>query len=169
MKPSYLTATVVSAVSGLILALSLFTFVAAAGAIPTLEATVEGSRIVPTFTPSASATWIMVILSGLIGGAVIAIITRSIARVVDPEGSRSSLALVVPVGAAVGALVSMVVIPLGVTVLGAITEGQAVIGVADMVMLVAVTGLVAGGSVGWLIHVLVRPPVHEEDSELLAA
>jgi hypothetical protein len=169
MKPSYLTATVVGAASGLVLALSVFTFVAAAGGIPSLTAELEGSSVVPTFAPSASATWYMVVLAGLVGGAIIAVVTWAVGRTVDPEGSRSPLALVVPVGASVAAIVAMVVMPLGVTTLGTVSEGRAVVSVADMVLLVATTGILVGGAVAWLTHVLVRPPVHEDDPELLNA
>ena len=168
MKPSYLTATTVGAVSGLVVALSLFTFVAATGAIPSLTAVVEGSRVVPTFQPSASATWQLVVLSGLIGGALIAIVTRAVGRVLDPD-TKSSLAVVVPVGAILGALVAMSLIPLGISVLGSIRAGLVIIGVANFVMLSALAGFVAGGVVAWITYVIVRPPAHKEDTELLSA
>ncbi|MCB1246336.1 MAG: hypothetical protein KDB69_03635 [Acidimicrobiia bacterium] len=167
MKPSYSTSFFVGAVAGAILALSLFTYFAAAGAVRTLQAEVVGSDLVPTFAPSASATWYMVILGGLIGGTIIAIVTYALSRVVDPDGSAGSLWVMVPVGSVVAAIVSMIVFPLGVTVLGSITDGNAVIGVADMVVLVVVAGAVAGGIVAWLSAIIARPTTPAPDDELL--
>jgi hypothetical protein len=166
MKPSYLTATAVGAVSGVVIALSIFAFVGATGAIPSLTAEVQGSQVVPTFEPSASATWQLVVLSGLVGGMLIAIITRAVGRVLDPD-AKSSLAVVVPLGAFLGAVGSMAVIPLGVSVLGSVDGGLVIIGVADFVLLAALAGLVAGGIVAWLTYVIVRPPAYKEDTELL--
>lgn len=167
MKPSYLTATVVGAVSGLVIALSIFTFAAAAGAIPSLTAEIQGSQVVPTFEPAASATWQIVVLSGLIGGMLIAIITRAVGRVLDPD-SQSSLAVVVPLGAFLGAVGAMAIIPLGISVLGSVDGGLVIIGVADFVVLAALAGLVAGGIVAWITYVIVRPPAYKEDAELLS-
>ncbi len=167
MKPSYITATVVGAVSGLVIALALFTLVAATGAIPSLTAVPQGSRVVPTFQPAASATWQLVVLSGLVGGAVVAIITRAVGRVIEPE-SKSSLAVVIPLGALLGAIGAMAILPLGISVLGSIDQGAVVIGVADFVVLAGLAGLVAGGIVAWITYVIVRPPAYKEDTELLA-
>jgi hypothetical protein len=166
MKPSYFTATAVGAVSGLVISLAIFTYVAATGAIPSLTAEIQGSQVVPTFEPAASATWQLVILSGLIGGTIIAVVTRAVGRVLDPD-SRSSLALVIPVGAFLGAVGAMAIMPLGISVLGSVDAGLVVIGVADFVMLAGLAGLVAGAIVAWITYVLVRPPVHVEDHELL--
>lgn len=167
MKPSYFTATAIGAVSGLVIALSMFTFVAATGAIPSLTAEIQGSQVVPTFEPTASATWQLVILSGLIGGMLIAIITRAVGRVLDPD-SKSSLAVVIPVGAFLGAVGAMAIIPLGISSLGSVDGGLVIIGVADFVLLAALAGFLAGGIVAWITYVIVRPPAYKEDTELLS-
>lgn len=169
MKPSYSTALVIGAVTGVIVALSLFVFFAAAGAVPSLTAVAEGTDVVPTLSASASATWIVVILAGLAGGFLIATITWAVGRVLDPQASSAPLVVVAPLGAAIGAIIGMIVFPLGITVAGSISEGNANIGVADLVMLTAIVGLVAGGSVAWLSYLLVRPSVPADDPELLAA
>ena len=168
MKPSYTTAAVVGAVTGLVIALSIFTFVAASGAVSSLTAEQHGSQLVPTFTPAASATWQLVVLSGLVGGTLVSIITRAVGRVLDPD-TGSSLLVVVPIGAFLGAVGSMIVMPLGVSVFGSIDGGRLFISVADFVLLAATAGLVAGGIVAWITYVIVRPPAYKEDTELLAA
>ena len=52
--------------------------------------------------------------------------------------------------------------------LGSIAEGRAIVGVADLVLLASLAGLVAGGSVAWFSYVLARPHEPAEDTELLA-
>lgn len=159
---------VIGAVTGVVIALALFTFVAASGAVRTLMTELDGADVVPTFAPSASATWIMVILAGLAGGALIATVTRTASRVIDPGTPSAPGAIIVSLGAVIGATIAMVVYPLGITVLGSITEGNAVIGVADFVVLTAVAGLIAGAGVAWFSYILARPSAPAEDPELLA-
>jgi len=168
MKPSYSTALVVGAVSGLVLGLCLFAFITAYGGIPSLTAVVEGSDVTPTLAAAASATWVMIVLAGLVGGTVIAVATYAVARVLEPDASSAPLIIIGPLGAVIGAVIGMVVFPLGITVMGSISEGNAVIGVADLVILTAITGLVAGGAVAWLSYILARPSAPAEDTELLS-
>lgn len=169
MKPSYTTSFIVGAVSGLVLAVVLATYVAATGGVPSLTAVLEGSDVVPTIAPAASSMWITVIIAGLIGGFILAAATKAIASVIDPEAATASVTVIGSVGAVVGATVAIVVMPLGVTVLGSITDGAAIIGVADLFILTAIAGLVGGGSVVWLSYVLARQPEPKDDPELLAA
>jgi hypothetical protein len=169
MKPSYSTALVIGAITGVVVALSLLVFFAASGAVPSLTAVPDGSDVVPTLTAPASATWIIVILAGAGGGLVVSIATFAVGRVLDPEASSAPLAVVAPLGAIVGAVIGMVVFPLGITVAGSISEGNANIGVADLTVLTAITGLVGGGAIAWLSYILVRPSSPADDPELLAA
>jgi len=169
MKPSYTTSFVVGAVSGLVLGVVLATYIAATGGIPSLTAVLEGADVVPTIAPAASAMWITTILAGLIGGFILAATTKAIASVIDPDATTASVTVIGSIGAVVGATVAMVVIPLGVTVLGSVTDGAAIIGVADLFVLAAITGLVGGGSVVWFSYVLARQPQPAEDPELLSA
>ncbi len=169
MKPNYTAALVIGGVSGLVVALALFTFFAASGAVPSLTVEVDGSDVVPTFSAAASATWMVVILSSIVGGTVIAILTRVVARVIEPGGRSMSLGVIASVGAVVAPLVAMVVFPLGITVLGSISDGHAIIGVADLVILTAIVGLLAGASVAWISYILARPSTPAEDPELLTA
>lgn len=169
MKPNYSTAIVIGAVSGLVISLALFTFVAASGGISSLEIELDGADVIPTFAASASATWTMVVLASLGGGAIIATATYATARVIEPEAAAAPLIVVASLGAVIAAVVGMVVFPLGVTVMGSISEGNAVVGVGDMVVLTAMVGLVSGGSIAWLSYILTRPPTPAVDTELLAA
>ena len=147
----------------------LATYVTATGGIGSLTAESVGADVVPTIAPAASAMWITVIIAGLIGGFILAAGTKAIASVIDPEATTASVTVIGTIGAVVGATVAVVVIPLGITVLGSVTDGLAIIGVADLFVLAAITGFVAGASVVWLSYVLARQPEHTEDSELLAA
>ncbi len=169
MKPSYTTSLIIGAVTGSIMGVVLATYVTATGGIGSLSAEIEGGDVVPTIAPAASAMWITVIIAGLVGGFVLAVATKAIASVIDPEAATSSVTVIGTIGAVVSATVAVVVVPLGVTVLGSITEGLAVIGVADLFIVAAIAGLVAGASVVWLSYVLARRPEHAEDPELLAA
>ena len=90
-------------------------------------------------------------------------------KVIDPDADTAPFTVIATIVAIVGATVAVVVIPLGIMILGSITDGLAVIGVADMIVLAAIAGLVAGGTVVWISYVLARQPHHAEDPELLAA
>ena len=169
MKPSYTTSLLIGAVAGMIMGVALATYITATGGIPSLTAEIEGAEVVPMIAPAASAMWITVIIAGLIGGFILAAATKAIASVIDPDADTASFTLIAAIGAIVGATVAVVVIPLGITILGSITDGFAVIGVADLIVLAAIAGLVAGGTVVWVSYVLARQPHHAEDPELLAA
>lgn len=169
MKPSYSTALVIGAITGVVISLSLLVFFAASGAVPSLTAVLDGSDVVPTLSAPASATWIMVIFAGLVGGLIVSTVTYAVGKVLAPEASSAPLIVVAPLGAVIGAVIGMVVFPLGITVAGSISEGNANIGVADLAVLTAIAGLVGGGAVAWLSYILVRPSTPADDPELLAA
>jgi hypothetical protein len=169
MKPSYTTSIIIGSVVGLVVGVVLATYIGATGGVPSLIAELDGADVVPTIAPAASAMWITVIIAGVVGGFVLAVGTKAIASVIDPEASTSSVTVIGTLGAIVGATVAVVVFPLGVTILGSVTDGLAIIGVTDLIVLAAVTGLVAGGSVVFVSYVLARQPEHAEDPELLAA
>lgn len=166
MKPSYLTALLVGAVTGLVLALSLTLYVAATGAIPTVDAVVEGSNVVPVFAPPASALWIMVILTAGVGGVIAAVATKAVARAIDPDAPSASLAIIAPLGFVVGAVIGMAVFPLGALVLGSIEQGTVTLSVVQLISLASITGLVAGGLIVWFSYILARPPQIDEDEEI---
>ena len=169
MKPSYTTSLVIGSVLGLVMGVVLATYIASTGGVSSLIVELEGADVVPTIAPAASAMWITVIIAGLIGGWILGVGTKAIASVIEPEADTASVTLIGTIGAVVGATVAVVVMPLGITILGSITDGLAIIGVADLIVLSAITGLVAGGSVVWLSYVLARQPQHAEDTDLLAA
>lgn len=169
MKPSYLTALIVGAITGLVLALALTLFVGATGGLPSITAVQDGTRVMPVFAPPASALWFMVILASAVGGFVTAAVTRAVARVIDPDASSASLAVIAPLGSAVAAVVGMSVFPLGSVVFGAISEGTVTLTVVELLALAGVTGLVAGAVIAWSSYVLARPPVASEDKALLPA
>lgn len=168
MKRSNGKALVVGASFGLILALSLMLYIAATGAVPSVNATVDNVGVVPVFAPAASALWISLILGASFGGLVLAIGTGAVSRVIEPEARPASFAVVAVVGAVVSPIIAMSVLPLGIIVLGSIEEGTATIGVVELVSLTAIIGIVAGGLVVWLSSVLSRPPEAKEDVDLLA-
>ena len=169
MKPSYMTSLLIGSVLGMVMGVVLATYITATGGVSSLIVELEGTKVVPTIAPAASAMWITVILAGLIGGWILAVGTKAIASVIEPEAETSSVTLIGTVGAIVGATVAVVIMPLGITILGSVADGLAIIGVADLIILAAVAGLVAGGSVVWLSYVLARQPQHVEDTDLLAA
>lgn len=163
MKPSYLTALVIGAVTGLVLALSLTLYVGATGGIPSVDAVVDGSSVVPVFAPPASSLWIIVILTSALGGLIAAVATKAVARAIDPDAQSASLVVIAPLGVVVGAVIGMAVFPLGTLVLGSIEEGTVTLSVVQLVALASITGLVAGGLVVWFSYILARPPQIEED------
>jgi len=166
MKPSYFTALLIGAVTGVVLALSLTLYVAATGGIPSVDAVVDGSRVVPVFAPPASALWIIVILTSGVGGLIVAVATKAVARAIDPDAESASLAVIAPLGFVVGTVIGMAVFPLGTLVLGTIEQGTATLSVVQLVSLAAVTGLVAGGLIAWFSYILARPPHVEADESI---
>ncbi len=166
MKPSYLTALIIGAVTGLVLALSLTLYVAATGAIPSVDAVVDGSRVVPVIAPPASALWIIVVLASGVGGLIAATATKAVARAIDPDARSASLAIIAPLGFVVGAVIGMAVFPLGTLVLGTIEQGTVTLSVVQLVSLASITGLVAGGLIVWFSYILARPPQTEDDETI---
>lgn len=163
MKASYLTALLVGAVTGLVLALTLILYVGATGGVPSVNAVVDGSRVVPVFAPSASSLWITVILACAFGGFVAAVATKATTRVIDPDASSASLGVIATLGLVIAPVIGMAVFPLGAVVLGTIEEGTVTLSVVQMVSLALTTGFVAGGLVVWLSYILARPPIVKED------
>jgi len=169
MKPSYGTALGIGAALGLVVSMAALLFVGATGAVSTMDVVGEGSGIEPAFAVPASALWIVVLITGAVGGLVLALATRAVARVIDPEANSASSILVGPIGIVVGGVVAMAVFPLGVTILGSLADGVATITVLQMILLAAIVGVAAGGAIVWLSYVMSRPPQSSEDPELLTA
>ncbi len=169
MKPSYGASMVIGAVTGLVGAIAIFLFIAGMGGVSSLDPAIDTGSVEPVFSISASALWSMTMLAGIAVGTVLSIATKAIARVIDPEANANSLWIIAPVGATVGAVIGMVVFPLGVAVIGTIAEGTATVTVTEMVAMVAISGILGGASVVWLSYVLSRPPILEPDPDLLAA
>jgi hypothetical protein len=166
MKPSYSVALLVGAVTGLVLALTLMLYVGATGGVPSVNAVVDGSRVIPVFAPSASALWITVILASAFGGFVAAAATKATTRVIDPDASSASLGVIATLGIVIAPVIGMAVFPLGAVVLGTIEEGTVTLSVVQMVSLALTTGFVAGGFVVWLSYILARPPIATQDPSI---
>jgi hypothetical protein len=166
MKPSYGTALVVGAVTGVVLAVSLTLYVGATGGVPSVDAVVDGTRIVPVFAPPASSLWIMVILTSALGGFVAAVTTTAIARVIDPDAKAASLVIIGTLGVIVAPVIGMAVFPIGAIVLGAISEGIVTLSVIQVVALALIVGFVAGAFIVWLSYILARPPMVKEDTSI---
>ncbi len=164
MKPSYITALVVGALTGTVLALSLMLYFAATGGVPSVDAVIEGTRVLPVFATPASALWIIVILTSALGGFVVSTATRAVSKALDPDAESAPLAVIAPLGMVIAPVIGMAVFPLGAVVLGSIEEGTVTVGVVEMVALAGVTGLVAGAFIVWLSYILARPPVSEVDT-----
>lgn len=168
MKPSYGSAFGIGAVVGLVLGAAAMLFVGATGGLPKLGIEGEGDAITPIFAVPASALWIVTILMTAFAGLVLAVATRAIARVIDPEAPSITMWIIAPVGAIVGAVVAFAVFPLGVSLLGSLADGVATVSVAGMTGLALTTGVAAGGSIVWVSYVMARPPQQVDDPELLA-
>ncbi len=168
MKPSYGSAFAVGAIAGLILAMAFALFAGATGGVPKLDTTGQGSSLEAAFAVPASAMWIVTLVLGAVGGAILAIVTVAVAKVIDPEAAGAPMLIVAPLGAVVGAVIAFAVLPLGVTVVGSVQDGIATASVAALTGLVAAVGLVGGAGVVWLSYILTRPPQAHPDPELLA-
>lgn len=169
MKPSYGTALGIGAAAGLVLSTVLLLFAGATGAVTTMGIVGEGQDIEPAFSTPASALWIVVLLMGGVGGLVLAITTRAIARVIDPDAKSVPSGVIGAIGLVVGAVVAIAVLPVGVTVLGSVSDGTATVTVIQMVLLASIVGVAGGAAVTWLSYIMARPPQHAADEELLAA
>jgi len=169
MKPSYMMSLVVGAVAGLIGATAAFLFVAAMGGVPSLNPAIDTGSVEPVFSIAASTLWSMAIITGAGIGIVLAIITKAVARVIDPDAAANSLLIIAPLGAVVGAVVGIIVFPLGSAIVGTIAEGTVTVTVTDMIIMVAIAGTLGGAGVVWLSYILSRPPEQNPDPDLLAA
>ena len=169
MKPSYSTSFLVGAVAGLVVAISILLFVGSLGGVSFLNPSIETGSVDPVFSIPASALWMLTLIAGFAGGAVVSGVTFGIARVIDPDATPVSSVIVILTGATVGATVAIVVMLLGAGILGTVADGVATVTVVQMVIFTAVIGLSGGATVAWLSYVLARPPVYETDPDLLAA
>jgi hypothetical protein len=169
MKPSYTSAFGVGAVVGLILAAAGTLFAGATGGVPKLGVTGEGSVLEPVFNVPASALWLVTIVVSAVLGLLLAVATRAIARVLDPEAPSVTLWLIAPLGAIVGGVVAFAVFPLGVSGFGTLQDGVASVSIAEMMLLSAIVGVSAGAVITWQSYIMARPPTTEDDPELLPA
>ncbi|MGI9665807.1 MAG: hypothetical protein ACR2N2_01730 [Acidimicrobiia bacterium] len=169
MKPSHGSAFGIGALVGLVLSTCAMLYFGASGGVPKLDVAGEGASIEPIFAVPASAMWTTTIVGGAICGLILAIATKAIARVIDPETSGASLWIIAPAGAIVGGVVAFAVFPLGVSLLGELKDGTAAVAVSDLVLLASLAGLAGGAIVTWQSYILARPPVHADDEELLQA
>ena len=158
----------IGAAAGLFLALAMFLFIASLGAVPSLNPIIETNSVEPTFSMPASTLWWMTIIAGVVAGALLGSATRAVSAVIDPDAISAPLWLIAPLGSIVGAVIGVVVLPLGVTLAGTISEGFATVTVTQMVALLATAGIIGGAIVVWQSYLLARPPMHGEDTELLA-
>lgn len=169
MKPSYSMSFLVGAVGGLVVAIAILLFVASLGGVSYLNPSFDTGSVDPVFSIPASALWMMTLIAGFAGGAVLSAITFGIARILDPDAIPISSIVVVLVGATVGATVALAVMLLGAGILGTVADGIATVTVVQMVIFTAVIGLSGGATVTWLSYILARPPAYETDPDLLAA
>ncbi len=169
MKPSYGSAFGIGAIVGLVVAVAGTLFVGATGGISKLAVTGEAASVEPVFAVPASALWIVTIVIAAVIGALLAVVTAAIARVIDPEASSVGLWVIAPLGAIVGGVVAFAVFPLGVTGLGTLQDGVATISVMSMVTLAAVAGLAGGSVIVWQSYIMARPPIGAPDPDLLPA
>ena len=154
---------------GLIAAVATFLFIAALGGVSALDPAIDTGSLEPVFSIPASTLWSMTALAGAAVGTVLAIVTKAIARVIDPDAGSNSLWIIAPLGAVVGAVAGLVVLALGAGVVGTIAEGTVTVTVTDLVTLVSVAGFVGGAAIVWQSYILSRPPEQKLDPELLAA
>jgi len=169
MKPSYGSALGIGAIVGAILALSALVFVAATGGVSKLIVIGEGASIEPAFAVPASAFWMVSILVAAVLGMVLAVITRAISAVIDPDSTGAPIWLIAVLGFIVGGVVAFAVFPLGITLLGTVQDGLATASVADLTLLTAIAGLAGGSVICWQSYIMARPPQPKEDTDLLAA
>lgn len=167
MKPNYGSAFGIGALVGLVLATATMLFVGATGGVPKLTVLDQGSSVEPAFSVPASAMWIVTIVAGAVCGLALAIATKTIARIIDPDTDGASMLIIAPLGAIVGGVVCFAIYPLGITLLGEVADGLATASVADIAILTAVAGLAAGSVITWQSYILARPPVPAEDTELM--
>lgn len=156
------------ALVGLVVALCSALFVGATGGVTKLDVIGEGASIEPVFSIPASAFWMVAIITGVVCGLVVAIATRAIAIVIDPDTTGASSWVIASLGAVVGGVVAFSVFPLGVTLLGSVQDGLATVSVADFVLLSAVAGITGGAIIVWQSYIMARPPQAQQDPELLA-
>ena len=167
MKPSYGSAFGIGAVVGLVLGAATMLFVGATGGLPKLGIEGEGDAITPVFAVPASALWIVTIIVAAIAGVILAVVTRGVARAIDPDAPSITLWIIAPVGAIVGGVIAFAVFPLGVSLLGSLADGVATISFAGMVALALIAGVAGGSIIVWSSYVMARPPQPVEDPELL--
>ena len=169
MKPSYGSAFGIGAIAGTVIALCALVFAGATGGVSKLIVLGEGAAIEPAFAVPASAFFMVISVVGGLCGLILALATRAVSAVIEPDRAGAPTWLIGVLGFIVGAVVALAVYPLGITVFGSIQDGLATASVVDMVALTAVAGLAGGAAICWQSYIMARPPQPKEDTDLLAA
>jgi len=118
---------------------------------------VENNRAAVQVT--TGSLYLLVVVTGLLGGLLVAAIMYGIGYELEPDSPRFAPAAVLPAGAVVAALFAYTVLRVGVGMLGEISEGVATIGSGRLVVVVLAMGLVAGAMCAAVTDALARPAV----------
>jgi len=100
--------------------------------------------VLPELSATGSLIGLLVFLAGAIGGLLVSAMTYAVGRAQDPDTPRFSFPVVAPVGILLPAAVSFAVVSLGLSAFGTSLNGIVAVPVAELVVVAAIAGLIAG-------------------------
>ncbi len=118
-----------------------------------------------SFEASSGSVYLLVVVTGLLGGLAISVVTYAFGAESEPESQRFPLTWMLPIGAVVAALFAYAVLRFGVGLAGDISAGVITISVMRMAVIALVMGVVAGGITGATVDALARPSMIRFEGE----
>jgi hypothetical protein len=146
-------ATLVGAVGGAVIALTVFTmFVGRLGLHTPVE--IDGGAAVQV---TSGSLYLVVLMVAALAGLLIGAIGYGIGVSADPDAPRFGLRSLLPVSSITAAITAYAVLRIGVGGFGDIGGGLVTVGVLRMTLTVLFMGLVAGGTTAGVAVALARP------------
>jgi hypothetical protein len=159
MRSNRLRATTYGALAGALAGLGLLVFWTGRVALSSIDGVLLTgvARGRSVFAVSSGGMYLLVVLSGIVGGLAIAGITYALGREAEPDSPRFPLGYLLPAAAAASAIMAYGVLRVGLAVSGDISEGVVTISVFRMAVVAVTAGAVAGAITARAVDALARP------------
>lgn len=153
MKTSRLNATLFGAISGGVVALTVFLITLGRFGLETVVQ-IDGD---PVFRITTGSLYLLVLIISALVGLLIGAIGYGVGVSAEPDAPRFGIGYLLPVSASTAAVVSYAVLRIGIGAFGDIEGGVVTVGAFRTGLIVLVMGLAAGAITSGIADTLARP------------